>query len=797
MPKTQKKVKPSKTTSTSRKKRDNKQPKTPSPSKGVNKGKRSKSAPPSSAKRIKPSEDAATAAAAALSLTKIVAFPLNGIFTRNNTHEKTKQMYFSQLRMPVPTHQYSSVVRNYIKKRDNGSVEVETPTWTVSVGDTVLINIKQVDRHTPEKKFRFGTQPWHPFECSYGPCQILAIHRDMSATANDRKFKIDVRFFHRKTEVRSETMVNARDFKEEHVTAWTAMKPLGAEIVECDASETDLFPSMLVGWSSLVGDASNPDGEVVDQIISKSAKNVKSIQLGRDGVPMIKYICKSFLSDDTRMSVILRHTGKCHAEDMYTQELASVEKLVCEMIEEGSDVLQTRRLVRGLRCLGMDERHTFDLLKASFITRSNDGMDFKNGEIGNVEPDEDDEELVDDASIISSDDDVEVMAHDGQSNDETPKVVKKAAANENDSESESNSDLEVEDESMWASEKPFHVDISAKKAFFMSMNVTAPSHLYAIEYTMKGEEEWQVSVGDVVAIQVDLGSVRRRESKRMSSEVLNHPYSVCWWCAEVLTIYRDLDSTREAEMLKKTSNDEVVDTASKEYSQFQLELRWLYRVEDIPGFAHSKSKAEAESEDSLVELFETDDVDVFPANTLLGPVTVHSEATPSPLLASLHQGMPLVHFLCHRFWTLHRKTLMPIGSAETRFQRGMMYSKFLGRGSAIRASFEEAIGNRDSSVGLNIASGDWKARFHDAISKLSLAEASAVESGVEVIGREAQQRQIKSFLHSAVKGVNMKDMTDVRNSNMFALFIGGPPGKFKLNNPCALNECESVLANIQ
>ena len=51
-------------------------------------------------------------------------------------------------------------------------------------------------------------------------------------------------------------MVNARDFKEEHVTAWTAMKPLGAEIVECDASETDLFPSMLVGWSSLVGDAS-------------------------------------------------------------------------------------------------------------------------------------------------------------------------------------------------------------------------------------------------------------------------------------------------------------------------------------------------------------------------------------------------------------------------------------------------------------------------------------------------------------------------------------------------------------
>jgi len=642
----------------------------------------------------------------------------------------------------------------------------------------VLVIVKDPNLHTPDRRYRAKkAAPWYPFEDSYGPCQILAIHREMSTTAKDHDYKIDVRWFHRKTEVQGETPVNARDFKEEHVMEWENMPSQEvAEIVETGAGAIgkDLFPSMLVGWCSLVDYASKLDGDVVHQIISKSA-NIKSIQLGRDGVPLIKYICKSFLSDDKAMSHILRHTGKCHAEDMYTQEFVSVEKLLCEMIEEGYDVLPTRRLVRGLRCLGMDEMHTSNLLKTCLTPSSHAGMDFKDEEFGNVELDEDAEELVDDASIKSSDDDVEVMEHDGQSNDKTTKLVKIAATNEVESEVESNSDLEVEDESMWASEKPFHVDISAKKAFYMSMNVTPPSHLYAIENTVNGEEEWQVSVGDVVAIQVDVGSVRRRQSKRMSSELLNHPYSVCWWCAEVLTIYRDLDSTNEAKLLKKTSKDVAEGTASKEYSQFQLELRWLYRMEDIPGFAHSKSEAE----DSLVELFETDDVDVFPANTLLGPVTVHSEAAPSTPLASFHQGMPLVHFLCHRFWTLHRKTLMPIGSAETRFQRGMMYSKFLGRGSAIRASFEQATGNTDTSVGLNITSSDWKARFHDTISKLSLAEASAVESGVEVIGREAQQTQIKSFLHSAVKGVNMKDMTDVRNSNVFALFIGGPPGTGK------------------
>jgi len=794
--KEQKKGKPSKMTSTSRKKSDKKQTKTPSPSsKGVNKkGKRSKSAPPSSAKRMKPSGDAA---AAAPSLPEIVALPSNGIFTCTDTDEHTKHMYFSQLRMPIPTHLYKTVLRNYIKKRDDDSeIEVGAPTWTVSVGDTVLVIVKDPNLHTPDRRYRAKkAAPWYPFEDSYGPCQILAIHREMSTTAKDHDYKIDVRWFHRKTEVQGETPVNARDFKEEHVMEWENMPSQEvAEIVETGAGAIgkDLFPSMLVGWCSLVDYASKLDGDVVHQIISKSA-NIKSIQLGRDGVPLIKYICKSFLSDDKAMSHILRHTGKCHAEDMYTQEFVSVEKLLCEMIEEGYDVLPTRRLVRGLRCLGMDEMHTLNLLKTCLTPSSHAGMDFKDEEFGNVELDEDAEELVDDASIKSSDDDVEVMEHDGQSNDKTTKLVKIAATNEVESEVESNSDLEVEDESMWASEKPFHVDISAKKAFYMSMNVTPPSHLYAIENTANGEEEWQVSVGDVVAIQVDVGSVRRRQSKRMSSELLNHPYSVCWWCAEVLTIYRDLDSTNEAKLLKKTSKDVAEGTASKEYSQFQLELRWLYRMEDIPGFAHSKSEAE----DSLVELFETDDVDVFPANTLLGPVTVHSEAAPSTPLASFHQGMPLVHFLCHRFWTLHRKTLMPIGSAETRFQRGMMYSKFLGRGSAIRASFEQATGNTDTSVGLNITSSDWKARFHDTISKLSLAEASAVESGVEVIGREAQQTQIKSFLHSAVKGVNMKDMTDVRNSNVFALFIGGPPGKFKSNNPCALHACKCVLANIQ
>jgi hypothetical protein len=360
------------------------------------------------------------------------------------------------------------------------------------------------------------------------------------------------------------------------------------------------------------------------------------------------------------------------------------------------------------------------------------------------------------------------------------KIVQLQAKETSELDEESDSECSSTDEEcMWASVQPFHVDVSAKKAFYMSMNVIPPSHLYANANAMTGDEEWQVNIGDTVAIQVDVRSIRRRQSKRISSELLNHPYNVCWWCAEVLAIYRDLDSTDEAKLLKNISDDAVHGNIIKDYAHFYLEVRWLYRMEDIPGFAHSKAKTKAGSEDSLEELFETDDVEVFSANTLLGPVSLHSESRPLLPMAPSYQGMPLVHFLCHRFWTLHRKTLMPIGSAETRIQRGMMYSKFLGRGFAIRASFEEATGNGDSSLVVNSAT-DWKTQFHNTIAQLNLAEASAVDSGTEVIGRETQQAQIKSFLSSAVKGVNAKDLTDVRNSNVFALFIGGPPGKFKL-----------------
>jgi hypothetical protein len=70
----------------------------------------------------------------------------------------------------------------------------------------------------------------------------------------------------------------------------------------------------------------------------------------------------------------------------------------------------------------------------------------------------------------------------------------------------------------------------------------------------------------------------------------------------------------------------------------------------------------------------------------------------------------------------------------------------------------------------------WESEFSSTISKLNLAESSA-NAGGNIIGRETQLTQIKTFLHSSLIRVNDHELSDARASNAFALFIAGPPGK--------------------
>ncbi len=349
---------------------------------------------------------------------------------------------------------------------------------------------------------------------------------------------------------------------------------------------------------------------------------------------------------------------------------------------------------------------------------------------------------------------------------------------------DSGNELDRNDQ-IWASELPFHVDVSARKAFYFSIKLDAPTAHYAEDVNKAASKDgivWKVNVGDTVAIHVDLDrTARNRVAKNLKGGYELYPYTVTWWVAEIIAIYRYLSDNEAQELRKKVSDSDglsSLDEKQQERGSFQVEVRWLYRKVDIPGAFNRKTNS-CENDNGLMEVFETDDVGEISATALLGQVIVHCKENIPEDPPTRVNDMPLTHCFCHRSWSLHRKTLIPIGSAKNRFQRGMLYSRYMSRGSATRAAFEEALSNNKTThMNRRDKKQDWQEVFEDAIGRLTLAKASAVEHGAQLIGRTKEQRQIKKFLINAIRAVNTKEKVDLSNSNMCSLFIGGPPGKF-------------------
>jgi hypothetical protein len=668
------------------------------------------------------------------------------------TDKRNKRSYFNKIREVPIQHDVYVSSGNCSKKQTH-------QTWTVALGDMVLVKvIKEDQKVTPQKKFRVEkNKAWYPFKCPYAPCQIIAIYQE-----NDGTFGMKIRWFYRSREMNSKeaTQVGEKDPK------WDSLVNLSEEIVESDIVGA-IYPSMLVGRANLIsGDLAQKSNE----------RNV-----GEDGVPIVNYVCRSFLSSDKKMSSIFLETGRCHVDDHYSE---GVRTLLSEQTRsrDVKKMLGIFRLTRGLRCLKFDDEKFIKLLKSSLRTMNNHAST-TTGEKSEEEEDfvDDGSEIVDDGSEIVDD-----GSHVGNENLVFDSITEMKDAPQNDDEAVSNSedsDLNEEDEeNMWATELPFHVDVSAQKAFYTSIEVTPPSDHYAD--AKMGEEVWKLSVGDTVAIHVDTGSMRRRASNRLSDEFLNHPFRVKWWCADIIAIYRNLEADEAKELRKNT--DKRLDSSvndSVKHGNFQVEVRWLYKMDDIPGFAALNTKEDRANRAGLQEIFETDDVDEIGANTILGPVVVHAgNPSPDQELDQHLKGMPLVHFFCHRFWSLHRRTLMPTGTADKRMQRGMLYSKYLSTGTQARSAFQALQGNTDDTPKDFDLNSDWKRRFQSTISKLTLAEASDDSTRSDVIGREAQKAQIKNFLSSAIQGVNTMQISDTAgSSNAFCLFVGGPPGKFNCN----------------
>jgi origin recognition complex subunit 1 len=283
---------------------------------------------------------------------------------------------------------------------------------------------------------------------------------------------------------------------------------------------------------------------------------------------------------------------------------------------------------------------------------------------------------------------------------------------------------------------------------------------------------WTIRMGDTIAIQVPGKGHCFTKIPRYNQTNQYYPFRVPWWSGEVVSIHRTLNQLEDADAVRRV--DEHMNSLSnlphRFHGEYILEIRWFYTPRDIPGGALAPNT----NQDMRQELLETDEIDDIPATSFLFPITVSESHGTS------ESTYPFLQFYSIRGWSIHRKTLMPTGRTENRHDRGLMYSKYLGRGSVARSQWDGVQTPASESIH---ESQDRRTlstqQFHEAITKLSLTDASAdVQAhGQHMIGREKEQEQIATFLTSAIKSANDPDSTD--SSPSFSLFIAGAPGTGK------------------
>jgi len=321
---------------------------------------------------------------------------------------------------------------------------------------------------------------------------------------------------------------------------------------------------------------------------------------------------------------------------------------------------------------------------------------------------------------------------------------------------------------------PFHVDVSALKSFYEEIEMLPPVDSYDDTFTCATRNKevkwkWKVKLGDTVTLQV--------ESSSKEPSITHYPFAVQWAPAEVVSIYRVHKTKESCVKLREKSAFDNLSQDVNNNDEIMMEVRWLYRSWEIPGASKTKKKVTSES-GNLEEVFETDQIDVCSADSILSPVKLHDVPRPTST-PSTELDMPLIHYQCSRLWSIHRRSFVPSGSLSNRISRGRMHS-------AYKMAFDQLNSISTSISNASSREQTWKEAFQSAIRKLSLAEAAqdTQEHGMALTCREQERKQITSFLKKAIHGLQSntldEDGEDEETKNLkSSLFIAGPPGTGK------------------
>ena len=245
---------------------------------------------------------------------------------------------------------------------------------------------------------------------------------------------------------------------------------------------------------------------------------------------------------------------------------------------------------------------------------------------------------------------------------------------------------------------------------------------------------------------------------------------------EIVAIWKKFNSVDDLE--KEHQLSERKESASQGVT---VEIRWFYERDDFQG-KHSLSVDENEDNE---ELFETDHVDVISGGDILAPAILGPDSKSLSRRKEIFLGIAVQKFLCNRFWSTTRKSLIPCGNLEGRQKRGWLYT------NCWPIEAQQKYVNIESSPATNLPASDmtWKESMDKIIGKLSLQDASkgAYERGEALIGREKELDQLMKFFRSAIRGDR-----DGSVGSKSSIFLAGAPGVGKVRR----RRCNDQRGNV-
>jgi ATPase family associated with various cellular activities (AAA) len=287
----------------------------------------------------------------------------------------------------------------------------------------------------------------------------------------------------------------------------------------------------------------------------------------------------------------------------------------------------------------------------------------------------------------------------------------------------------------WVVGEPFHLESSTGRAFFDKVGVRPLFAELDLMGITRREEDIVVKTGDVVLAQFE-GSKR-------------HPFECNWAVADVVAIF--VEGTEA--MSDSFHSGRTWPTHQKE-GRIKAEIRWFYERQDFSGVS-------ADEREDQSEVFETDHTQIVDVGKV-----ILSHASLLDSREKFKLGFEKHNFVCQRFWSTQRKSLIPCGGLDGRKKRALLYSKCLP--TQIIASVSPS---RNESRQMNSFVG-WKDAMVRLQQKLMLKDASkyAYDGENSLVGRQKEISELLAFFRSAIRA---ESSTGELKS---AMIVAGPPG---------------------